>query len=325
MSYALHIRGAELVWAPWTVDSPAAGEVQLRVSATAVNRADLVQRAGRYPPPPGASPILGLECVGVIERVGEDVVGYSVGQRVAALLTGGGYAQRVNVPYGQLFAVPDDMSDEVAVALPEALCTAYINLWLEADLRPGERVLLHAGASGVGTTAIQLCRELGNPVWVTVGSQDKVDSCVRLGAEAGAVRHDGPWLEHVKGWTDKQGFDVILDPVGGAYLSANQRALAARGRLVLIGLMGGRLAEVDLGRLLVRRQRIVGSVLRSRSIGEKSQMLSRVREVAWPLCTSGRLRPQIHAVLPVRQASEAHALLAGNQTFGKVVLTVELG
>lgn len=320
---AIAIEGQELILREHPSPETGPHEVRIQVAATAVNRADLHQRAGRYPPPPGASPILGLECAGTVVEVGDEVRDVNVGDRVAALLSGGGYAEQAVCPASHTLPVPESMSWVTAAALPEALCTAFLNLAIEGALQPDERVLFHAGASGVGTIALQLLRAWGNPTWVTVGSPEKVRACIALGAAGGSVRHDGPWLPDVLRWTGEHGVDLVLDPVGGTYLSDNQRALAPRGRIVLIGLMGGRKAELDLGRLLVKRQRVVGSVLRSRSIEEKASLIARIRAEAWPLCAEGAIEPIIASTYPLASAAEAHAEIASNQTIGKVVLIVD--
>lgn len=309
-------------WAETARPEPGPHELRIRVAVTAVNRADLSQAAGRYPPPPGASPILGLECAGVVDAVGEHVDASRIGERVAALLTGGGYAEYAVVPASHTLPVPPDMPFEVAGALPEVLTTAFLNLRIEAGLQPGERVLLHAGASGVGTTALQLCRLWGNPSWVTVGSEDKVKTCIGYGAEGGSNRHDGPWLDDVLAWTDHRGVDVILDPVGKGYIHKDQQALAVRGRIVLIGLLGGRTEEIDLGRMLVKRQRLIGSVLRARSNAEKDAILDRLRVEVWPKCMDGTVRAHVHRVMPLPEARAAHGLVASNATTGKVLLKV---
>jgi putative PIG3 family NAD(P)H quinone oxidoreductase len=318
--HAVLQQGETLVWAETERPEPGVGEVRIRVAATAVNRADLAQRAGRYPPPPGASPILGLEAAGVVEAVGPGVDPDLVGRRVAALLSGGGYAEAVVCPASHTLPVPPDMAWTTAAALPEVLTTAFLNLAIEAALAPGERVLLHAGASGVGSTALQLLRHWGNPAWVTCGSATKIAACVALGADGGSDRHAGPWVDDVRAWAGKGGVDVILDPVGAPYLAGDQAVLGIGGRLVVIGLLGGRTAELDLGRLLMKRQRIVGSVLRARSNAEKDAILARVRDEVWPLCLDGRVVPQIDAVLPLPEADAAHQRIASNETIGKVVL-----
>ncbi|TVQ91931.1 MAG: NAD(P)H-quinone oxidoreductase [Deltaproteobacteria bacterium] len=320
---AIAVEGERLVLRPIPAPRPGPLDVRIQVAATAVNRADLHQRAGRYPPPPGASPILGLECAGTVIEVGAEVRGVQEGDRVAALLAGGGYAEQVVCPASHLLPVPDALPTTLAAALPEALCTAFLNLAIEGQLKPDERVLLHAGASGVGTIALQLLRAWGNPAWVTVGSPAKVQACLALGARGGSDRHAGPWLADVLEFSGGRGVDVILDPVGGPYLADNQRALATLGRLVLIGLLGGRSGELDLGRLLVKRQRVVGSVLRSRSDEEKASLIARIRAEVWPLCVEGTVRPLIDHQLPLTEAERAHARIASNETIGKVVLIVD--
>lgn len=311
-----------LVWDETPTPTPAANQVLLRIEATAVNRADLSQRAGAYPPPAGASPILGLEAAGTIEALGEGVTAWKVGDRVCALLSGGGYAEYAAVPQGHLLPIPDHMSFEQAAALPEVLTTAYLNLYIEAALQPGEVALIHAGGSGVGTAAIQLCRELGNPC-ITTASGDKLDALRALGATLALDRRapDFDFVAACKAATDGRGVDVILDPVGAAYLPLNIKALAPRGRLVIIGLMGGAAGELPIGQLMLKRLRVVGSVLRSRSNDEKDAIIARLREHVWPLVTAGRIRPIIDRTLPIQQAQAAHDLLAANDTLGKIVMT----
>jgi putative PIG3 family NAD(P)H quinone oxidoreductase len=289
-------------------------EVVLAVRATAVNRADLLQRRGLYPPPLGASPILGLEAAGEIVEVGSEVTGWTPGDRVAALLAGGGYAERVACPAGHLLPVGDLGWDEAA-ALPEVLATCWLNLVHEAHVGPGERVLVHAGASGVGTMAIQVARFLGARVWVSAGTEDKISHCVALGAEAGAIR--GAFAAEVGAWTNGAGMDAILCPVGAAYLDANLKALAVDGRLVIIGLMGGRSAQLDLGRLLVKRLRVLGSTLRSRSDASKAALLSDIRARVWPAVLDGRIRAPIHTRLPLDEVEAAHALVARDENLGR--------
>ncbi len=309
----------ELIWGDYPDPVAGPGEVVIRTAATAVNRADLVQRSGHYPPPPGASPILGLECSGVIERVGEGVPASRVGEKVCALLAGGGYAELVACPSVQTLPIPAGFSLEQAAAVPEVFTTAWLNLRREGELAPGEQVLLHAAASGVGSAALQLCASWGNPVFATVGSQAKEEFCRQLGAAATANRHDGPWLEAVKDWGRA---DVILDPVGAAYLEDNIQALRPRGRLINIGLLGGKTGPLPLGRLLTRRLTLRGSVLRSRSVEEKADILKALCLEVWPLLESGRVKPIIDRVFPIQQVQEAHHLVASNSTTGKVVLTV---
>ncbi len=318
---AIDIQGGELVWTDCDDPEPGPGEILIRNEATAVNRADLVQRSGNYPPPPGASPILGLECAGEVAAVGEGVARFAVGDKVCALLAGGGYAERVVVPAGQALEIPAGLDPVQAAALPEVFATAYLNLFMEAGLEVGERVLLHAGASGVGTAGIQLCRAFGMPVWVTAGSQAKIERCMALGAEAGHDRHQGSFRDQVEVWTEGAGFDVILDPVGAAYLGDNLRSLAMDGRLVIIGLMGGAKAELEIGLMMVKRLRVIGSTLRARPVAAKAVVMDALRSRVWPLIADGTIVPVIETTLPITQAAEAHALIAGNDTFGKVVLT----
>lgn len=317
---AIQEKNGVLTWDEAPDPRPAAGEVLIRIAATAVNRADLAQRAGRYPPPPGASPILGLECSGRIEAVGDGVEDSRLGQEVCALLSGGGYAEKAVCPAAHALPLPLGLDLYTAAAVPEVFATAWLNLKLEGRLAPGERVLLHAGASGVGTAAIQLCKVWGNAVAVTVGSRDKCRRCLDLGAELAFDRHHDSWEDSLKEWG---GVDLILDPVGGNYLEANLRSLRSRGRLVNIGLLGGAEGKLSLGRLLVKRLSIIGSVLRSRSVEEKNLIMNGLSREVWPLLEDGRVRPILEQTLPIEEAEAAHQLIAGNQTVGKVVLKVE--
>ncbi|MDE0420816.1 MAG: NAD(P)H-quinone oxidoreductase [Gammaproteobacteria bacterium] len=319
---AIDIRGDALVWDDTEAPALGPGKVRIENHATAVNRADLAQRAGGYPPPAGASPVLGLECAGVVTAVGEGVSRVEPGDEVCALLAGGGYAETVVVPAGQVLKKPAKLTFVEAASIPEVFATAYLNLFMEARLAKGERAVIHAGASGVGTAAIQMCKAFGNPVFVTAGSQAKIDRCVELGADAGMDRHVGDFSAALRTWTDGQGADVILDPVGGSYLAANLASLATDGRLVIIGLLGGAKAEVALGTMMVKRLRVIGSTLRARSISAKAIVMDALKERVWPLLEDGTIRPVIERVLPVEMAGDAHELIAGNQTFGKVVLRV---
>jgi putative PIG3 family NAD(P)H quinone oxidoreductase len=318
---AICVADDQLRWQTVDRPRPGPGEVLVRAHATAVNRADLLQRAGRYPVPPGASPILGLEVAGEIVALGEGVQRWSLGQRVCALLAGGGYAELVACHGDVLLAVPPRLSWTQAAALPEVLYTAYLNLVIEAGLQPGERVLVHAGASGVGTMAIQLCRELGSPVYATA-SAGKLRRLVELGADAAIDRAAEDFVTRIKELTAGRGVEVILDPVGAAYLRANLSLLARGGRMVVIGLLGGSRAEIDLGRLLINNQRVVGSVLRSRSLEQKAQITRQIEQRVWPLVAEGKIEAVIDRVLPIERADEAHALLKTNQTVGKVVLEI---
>ncbi len=305
-------------------DTPKAGpgEVLIRVHASAINRADLSQRQGGYPPPPGASPILGLECAGEITAVGEGVSRWRVGDSVCALIAGGGYAEFAVAPEGSVVSIPDGLSYVEAASLPEVFATAWINLFMEAGLAAGEKVILHAGASGVGTAAIQLCKNFGNPCFVTAGSNDKIKACLDLGADAGGNRHEGSFFDKAKAFAGEQGVDVILDPVGGAYFEDNLRLLALNGRLVLIGLMGGRSAQIDLGRLLIKRARVIGSTLRGRANEEKAQVMAALEEKVWPLIETKTIKPIIDTTYDIADIEAAHSRVASDQTIGKVVLVV---
>ena len=316
---AVIIEGERLSWQEAEEPQAGVGEVLIAVHATAVNRADLVQRSGGYPPPPGASKILGLECAGEVLAIGEGVTRVKPGDRVCALLAGGGYAERVAVPAGQVLPVPSGLDMLQAAALPEVFATAYLNLYTEARLERGERVLIHAGASGVGTAAIQLCSTTSNPCFVTVGNPQKIDRCVALGAEGGWDRHQGSFLEAVRQWG---GVDVVLDPVGAGYLADNLSCLNIDGRLSLIGLMGGVQSEINLATVVMKRIRIIGSTLRARSAAAKSLVMDGLQRDVWPHLEAGSIVPIIDEVLPIESAERAHELMAGDQTFGKLVLQI---
>lgn len=307
----------------WTevadLPAPRPGEVKLRVAWAGVNRADLAQRAGQYPPPPGASETLGLEVSGTVIETGSAVEGITIGQPVCALLAGGGYAEQVVVDARQLLPVPDGLNLRDAVALPEVFATAWLNLYMEAALQPGERALIHAGASGVGSAAIQLCRAFDNPCFATVGSQEKREACEALGADASWNRHDGDFIDAVKGWG---GADVILDPVGASYLAANQKVLNPDGRMVVIAMLGGTSAELDFGRLLVKRQRLIGSTLRARPPEEKGRILAQLQDKVWPKLARGEIKPLVHHSWPIQQAAEAHDYLKTDANIGKLLLAV---
>lgn len=292
------------------------GQIRIQVAAAGLNRADLLQRAGLYPPPPGASDIMGLECAGVVTEVGAGSA-WQLGDRVCALLAGGGMAEEVVVDAGQALPVPDGLSLLEAAALPEVYATAWLNLYQLAALRPGEKVLVHAGASGVGSAAIQLCKAFGNPCWVSVGSAERLAYCVALGAQGGVVRTEG--LDALR---DFAPFDVILDPVGASYAQSNLQLLAVDGRWVLIGLMGGREVQFDLGMLLVKRVQLLGSTLRNRDELFKADLLRDLRQHLWPLFTEGRLKPQLEKVFAAKDVDAAFAALASNQVNGKLVLSI---
>ena len=293
-----------------------AGQVRIRVVAAGLNRADLLQAAGLYPPPPGVSDILGLECAGVITEVGKDST-WQVGDRVCALLAGGGMAEEVCVDARHVLAIPDGLSMLEAASVPEVYATAWLNVFQLAQVQPGEKVLLHAGASGVGSAAIQLCKAFNSPCWVSVGSPERLAYCEALGAEGGVVRGD-----NIEGLHDFAPFDVILDPVGASYAAQNLKMLRLDGRWINIGLMGGRRAELDLAQLLGKRIQLIGSTLRSRSDAFKGELMAQLAEKVWPLFASGQLQPQAEEVFAWTDAEAAFARLASNQVNGKVVLQI---
>ena len=311
-----------LEWAEAPTPTPEFGEVLIEVEATAVNRADLLQRMGAYDPPPGTTNILGLEAAGTVREVGPGVTDWSPGDRVCTLLPGGGYAEYVTSPAPMLLEVPDNLSSVEAAAIPEVFYTAFLNVMLEADQKPGERVLIHAGASGVGTAAIQLCRLFGSPAYATA-SESKLDFLRDLGVAAAIDRRTESFRARILEETDEEGVDIILDPVGADYLNDNLKVLRKKGRLVCIGLLSGTHAEINLGRLLRHRLRVVGSVLRSRSLDEKVDITRQFRDQVWPHFTNGELEPVIYRELPIREAGKAHGLLRNNETIGKVVLRVQ--
>jgi putative PIG3 family NAD(P)H quinone oxidoreductase len=300
----------------------AEGELLIDVAAAGVNRADLLQRRGNYPPPPGASDVIGLECSGVVAAVGAGVGGWSVGDRVCALLSGGGYAERVAVPAGQAMPVPDGVDLVTAATLPEVAATVWSNVFMVAHLRPGESLLVHGGAGGIGTFAIQLAAALGARVFATAGSPEKLDLCRELGAEVAVDYREQDFVEEVARATDGRGVDVVLDNIGAAYLSRNVAALATAGRIVVIGLQGGTKAELDLGRLLSKRAAVIATSLRRRPATEKSAICAAVVEHVWPLVADGRIRTMLHTTFPLDEAGAAHELMESGRNTGKIALVV---
>ena len=309
-----------LAWQEVPDPVPGPGEVLVAVAASAVNRADLLQREGHYDPPPGSSPYPGLECSGRITGLGEGVEGWSVGDEVAALLSGGGYAEQVTVPVGQLLPVPPGVDLVHAAALPEVTCTVWSNVFMLAGLRPGETLLVHGGSSGIGTMAIQLGRAMGARVAVTAGSTDKLERCRELGAEVLVNYRDEDFVEAVRTATDGHGADVVLDNMGAKYLARNLDVLATSGRLSVIGMQGGTRAELDLGLLMRKRGAVFSTSLRARPADEKAAIVASTREHVWPLIESGDVRPVVDRVLPMADAAEAHHLVEQSTHVGKVLL-----
>jgi putative PIG3 family NAD(P)H quinone oxidoreductase len=301
---------------------PGPGEVVVDVAASAVNRADLLQRQGFYPPPKGASETIGLECSGTVAAVGDGVDDWQLGDEVCALLAGGGYAEKVLVPAGQLMPLPEGVDLETAAALPEVACTVWSNVFMVAGLQPGETLLVHGGAGGIGTFAIQLAHALGARVVTTAGSEAKLEVCRSLGAHVAVNYREQDFVEEVRAATEGRGADVILDNMGAKYLGRNVDALATEGRLVIIGMQGGTKAELDIGTLLRKRGAVIATALRSRPVGEKAAICAAVVEHVWPLVASGQVKPIVHERFPLAQAAAAHTAVEESSNIGKVLLTV---
>jgi len=305
------------------VPRPGTGEVLIRVAAAGMNRGDILQRTGNYPPPPGASPVLGLEVSGTIAAVGENVGDLREGQEVCALVTGGGYAEYCAVPAPQCLSVPRGLGLVEAAALPETFLTVWTNVFERGRLIPGESFLVHGGSSGIGTTAIQLARAFGVRVFATAGSVDKCAVCQQLGAERAINYRREDFVSVVKEATGGSGVDVILDMIGGSYAERNQQALAVEGRLVQIGIMEGSKITLDLLQMMMRRQTITGSTLRARSVADKAAIARLVQEKAWPLIEAGSIRTVIDRTFPLAEVAAAHRLMESSQHIGKILLTVE--
>jgi putative PIG3 family NAD(P)H quinone oxidoreductase len=310
-----------LVWAEVPDPEPGPGEVLIDVVASGVNRADVLQRQGFYDPPPGASPYPGLECSGRVAALGANVADLAVGDEVCALLTGGGYAERVVVPAGQVLPLPENIDLVSAASLPEVTCTVWANVVTTAGLRPGETLLVHGGGSGIGTMAVQLGKAIGARVAVTAGSAAKLARCRELGADILINYREQDFVSELDRATDGRGADVILDIVGARYLGANVRALATGGRIAVIGLQGGAKGELNLGALLAKRGSVAAASLRARPPAEKASVVGAVREHVWPLLADGRVRPVIDRLLPLPDAAEAHRVMEAGEHTGKILLT----
>jgi NADPH2:quinone reductase len=314
-----------LEWTEVPDPEPGPGEVLLDVAATAVNRADVLQRQGFYPPPPGASEVIGLECSGTVAALGEAVTGWRVGDEVCALLAGGGYAERVVVPAGQLLPVPAGVDLVTAGGLPEVACTVWSTVVMLSRLAKDDVLLVHGGSGGIGTHAIQVGKALGATVAVTAGSAERLDRCRGLGADVAINYREQDFVEEVRRATGGHGADVVLDNMGASYLDRNVDVLAPDGRLVVIGMQGGRKAELDLGKLLPKRASVASVGLRGRPVdgpGGKAEIVADVRARLWPLVESGAVRPVVHQVLPVQRAADAHRALDEGGVFGKLMLRV---
>lgn len=301
------------------------GQVLVKVRTAGVNRADLLQAAGRYQPPPGASQVLGLEVSGIVTEVGPHVADWQIGQEVCSVLAGGGYAEYVAVPAGQVMPLPVGVDVDQAAALPEVACTVWSNLVMAAGLTQGDTLLVHGGASGIGTHAIQVAHALGCRVAVTAGSPSKLDFCRDLGADITINYRDDDFVARLRYETDGRGADVILDIMGAAYLDRNVDALASDGRLVIIGMQGGVKAELNISKLMAKRGRVIGTTLRGRPVdgpSGKSAIVTQVVDNVWPMVSAGKVRPIVGAELPVQQAGDAHRLLASGDVTGKVLLRV---
>lgn len=309
-----------LVWAEVPDPVPGEGEVLVDIVASAVNRADLLQRQGFYNPPPGSSPYPGLECAGRVTDIGPGVSGWEIGDEVCALLAGGGYAEQVVVPAGQLLPVPEGVDLVTAAALPEVTSTVWSNVFMIAHLRPGETFLVHGGSSGIGTMAIQLAKAVGAKVAVTAGTKEKLDFCGELGADILINYREQDFVEEIKKATDGAGADVILDNMGAKYLDRNLQSLATSGRLAIIGMQGGVKGELNIATLLNKRAAVTATSLRGRPAGEKASIVAAVREHVWPLIAQGHVRPIVDRTVPMSDAAAAHRVLEESSHIGKVLL-----
>ena len=301
---------------------PTATQLLVDVKATALNRADLIQRRGGYPPPPGESEILGLEIAGTVSAMGESVIGFNEGDRVFGLVGGGGYAEQAVIDYRMAMPVPDEWRFEEAAAVPEVFFTANENIFTLGRLSAGEAILIHAGGSGVGTAGIQIAHHAGAHVFVTAGTSDKIDNCKALGAIESINYKQSDFVAEIERLTDGDGVDVVLDFIGAPYLARNLQILKTKGRLLQVGLMGGSATEIDLGMVMRKRLQIIGSVMRPQSLDEKISITQRFVHRWLPALKTGTLRPVIDSVFPLAQAREAHQYMEANRNFGKIILKI---
>lgn len=303
------------------VPEPGEGEVLIKVAAAGVNRPDVMQRLGMYPPPPGAPDIPGLEVAGTVVALGPEVSGWQVGSTVCALVSGGGYADYCAAPASLCLGIPDALSEVQAAAIPETFFTVWTNVFDRGRLSSGESLLVHGGSSGIGTTAIQLAKAFGSTVYVTAGSTEKCQACTELGADAAINYRDEDFVERISELTNERGVDVILDMVGGDYLPRNLKSLAIEGRIVQIALQGGPKVEMSLLPIMLKRLTLTGSTLRPRTVAQKAMIAHSLREKVWPLLESGKVRPIVHATFPLARASDAHRMMESSQHIGKIVLS----
>ena len=317
---AIDIKEEKIVLVELPIPQPKQGEVLIKIKASAINRADLAQRNGLYPPPPGASPIMGLECSGIIEALGEGVKTRLVGEEVCALLAGGGYAEYVTCPEQQVTSVPKGLDWIESASIPEVYATCWLNLFMEGNLTAGNKVLFHAGASGIGTDGIQLCNNFGCESFISAGTKEKIEFCINLGASGGSIRETV--FEEIQEWSP-EGVDIILDPVGANYLEGNLKVLGLEGKLIIIGLMSGMQTDINLGHLMMKRQRIIGSTIRARSVELKGEVMKDLETKVWPLFSDGSIKPIIHEVFELQDVEKAHSVMERNENIGKVVLKVD--
>ncbi len=302
------------------IPEPTSGEVLIKVAAAGLNRADVMQRNGQYPPPPGASDLLGLEVSGTIAAVAPDVNSVAVGDEVCALLAGGGYAEYCTAAASSCLPIPKTLNIVEAGAVPETFFTVWTNVFIRGNLKRGERILIHGGTSGIGTTAIQLAAALGSQVCATAGSKEKCDAAIELGADCAINYREADFVEEIKTWTSGQGVDVILDIVGGAYIPKNIKCLAMEGRLVIIATQGGLKSEINVLPIMLKRLTVTGSTLRSRTVSQKAEIAQELRKHAWPLLDSGDVKPVIDSIFPMTQVRDAHRRLESGTHIGKVLL-----